>query len=75
MVRKWCFAVVVLLGLVSTGCQTPYGSGCAGGCCNGSCGVASPSTAYYPPAQSQPAYAPAPQQALPPAFSGGSGSR
>ncbi len=75
MLRKMCCAVVLLFGLVTSGCQTPYGGGCAGGCCGGSCAVAPQSNAaYYPPPQN--AYAPAPQQQmLPPAVADGSGSR
>ncbi len=71
MLNKTFLGVVALLGLISAGCQTPYGGGCPGGCCGGSCGVnPSVGTAYAP------TYAPAPQQALPRAFSGGgSGSR
>gem|GEM_PF-4683030 len=75
MLQKSCFATILLLGLTSLGCQTPHG-GCAGGCCSSSCGTGAgyaPASQTYAPAVS-PNYAPIPQQALPPAFSGGGGS-
>lgn len=76
--KKASFAVVVLLGLVTIGCQLPGRRGCAGGSCSsgscsgGSCGVSTPSGSGYSPTPS--AYAPAPQPSYPPAGQG-SGSR
>lgn len=73
MKSRYSFVIVALFGIASLGCQTPYGGSCAGGCCDGSCGVGgSSSTAYYPstaPADSTP------QPSLPPTYHGGSGSR
>ena len=71
MLKKSCFALVALLGLVSTGCRTPYGgSGCAGGCSGGSCAGA----AYDSSPQTYAPASPYQQQALPQAFGGGGGS-
>ncbi|MGI9428119.1 MAG: hypothetical protein ACR2NM_05640 [Bythopirellula sp.] len=75
MLAKSTFALLSVLGIILTGCQTPYG-GCAGGCCGGTCGVGAPSRAV-----SRAAYSPVPStyvpaQQAPSTFQGGgSGTR
>jgi hypothetical protein len=69
MLQKSGFAFVALLGLVSAGCQTPYGGGCSGGSCAAGGGAAyAPATQTYAPASTYQ------QQALPQGFGGGGGS-
>ncbi len=72
MLLKSRLVFAALLGLVSAGCQTPYGGGCRGGSCAASGGAAyAPATQTFAPGSSYQQ-----QQALPQAFGGGgSGSR